>query len=124
MFVKMYKRILMEHLSPDDRQDRVFKALADPTRRTILALLGAESRTVSDLTARFDMSQPAVSQHLRVLRDCGLVSEHAEGRRRVYALEAAALAEARDWLDRNILFWTSRLENLGDHLRKKHGPKA
>jgi DNA-binding transcriptional ArsR family regulator len=114
----------MEQLSPDDRQDRIFKALADPTRRSILALLGAESRSVSDLTARFEMSQPAVSQHLRILRESGLVSERAEGRRRVYALEAAALAEARDWLDRHILFWTSRLENLGDHLRKQHGPKA
>jgi DNA-binding transcriptional ArsR family regulator len=107
-----------------DKEDRIFKALADPTRRAILSLLGEERRSVSDLTERFEMSQPAVSQHLKVLRESGLVSERAEGRRRVYALEAGALAEARDWLDRHIIFWTSRLENLGEHLRKKHGPKA
>ena len=111
-------------MGPHDRQDRVFKALSDPTRRSILALLGSESRSVSDLTARFEMSQPAISQHLRVLRESGLVSEQAEGRKRLYRLEAGPLAEARAWLDEHILFWTTRLENLGEHLRKKHGPKA
>lgn len=114
----------MELAPLDPRQDKVFKAIADPTRRSILALLGEENRSVSDLTGRFEMSQPAISQHLKVLRECGLVSERADGRRRLYALEAGPLAEARQWLDEHILFWTSRLDNLGAHLRKKHGAEA
>jgi DNA-binding transcriptional ArsR family regulator len=114
----------MEVAQFEQRRDRIFKALADPTRRSILALLGAETRSVSDLTERFEMSQPAISQHLKVLRDSGLVSEQADGRRRLYRLEAGPLAEARAWLDENILFWTTRLEGLGEHLRRKHVPKA
>ena len=104
-----------------DPKDRVFKALADPTRRSILGLLGEESRSVADLTRHFAISQPAVSQHLKVLRDSGLVSERAEGRRRLYRLEAEPLAEARAWLDEHVLFWAGGLEKLGEHLRRKHG---
>ena len=114
----------MEHGSADDRQDRVFKALADPTRRSILALLGEERRSVSDLTERFDMSQPAVSQHLKVLREAGLVTEHKAGRNRIYAFNAEPLRLAAAWLERHTDFWATRLDNLGRHLRERHGEDA
>jgi DNA-binding transcriptional ArsR family regulator len=105
-------------------EDAVFKAIADPTRRAIIGLLGEEQASVSELQRRFTISQPAVSQHLRVLREAGLVSERREGRRRIYELNAEPLALARLWLDRHTEFWASRLDNLGRHLRSNHGPDA
>jgi DNA-binding transcriptional ArsR family regulator len=105
-------------------QDRVFRALADPTRRGILTLLGEDPRSVGELKQGLAISQPAVSQHLKLLREAGLVSERREGRRRIYALDAEPLALARQWLDRHTDFWASRLDNLGAHLRRKHGPHA
>ena len=76
------------------------------------------------LTGRFEISQPAVSQHLKVLREAGLVSERKAGRRRIYALEAGPLALAAEWLERHMDFWASRFDNLGRHLREKHGKDA
>jgi DNA-binding transcriptional ArsR family regulator len=108
-------------MTPDAQQDQVFRALADPTRRAILDLLREESRSVRDLNAAFDMSQPAISQHLKVLRAAELVSERKAGRLRIYELNAEPLIEAQAWLDRHIAFWTARLERLGQHLRGKHG---
>lgn len=105
-------------------EDQVFKAIADPTRRAIIGLLGEERASVSELQGRFAISQPAISQHLRVLREAGLVSERREGRRRIYALNAEPLELARQWLDRHTEFWVSSLDNLGRHLRSKHGPDA
>ncbi|HEY3610937.1 MAG TPA: metalloregulator ArsR/SmtB family transcription factor, partial [Pseudonocardiaceae bacterium] len=69
----------------------VYAAIADPTRRRILDLLATEERSVTDLAAPFRMRRPAVSQHLRVLREAGLVSEHRSGRQRIYQLEPAGL---------------------------------
>jgi DNA-binding transcriptional ArsR family regulator len=105
-------------------EDHVFKAIADPTRRAIIALLGHDRASVSELQGRFTISQPAISQHLKVLREAGLVSERREGRRRIYELNAEPLELARLWLEQHTRFWTSRLEQLGDHLRSRHGPDA
>jgi len=104
-------------------QDRVFKAIADPTRRGMLDLLAQEEQSVSELTEHFSMSQPAISQHLRVLREAELVEERKDGRNRIYSINIGSLDVARQWLEAHTEFWAASLERLGSHLRKKHGPK-
>ena len=95
----------------------VYGAIADPTRRRLLDLLGKGERSAGELAARFDMSWPAVSQHLRVLRRAKLVRERREGRSRLYALDAAPLAEAcQPWIDEKVAFWRSRLNRLKRYL--------
>jgi DNA-binding transcriptional ArsR family regulator len=108
-------------MQPPDAQDAVFRALADPTRRRMLELLAAADRSVGELHGAFAMSQPAVSQHLRVLREAGLCAERREGRNRIYRLEPETLRSAQLWIADHIDFWTSRMDRLGDYLRKTHG---
>ena len=93
-------------------------ALADPTRRRIVELLAERERDVSELLAHFPISQPAVSRHLRVLRDHGLVRARPEAQRRVYSLDPAPLAELDDWLGRYRPFWAQRLDALEMELRR------
>jgi DNA-binding transcriptional ArsR family regulator len=81
-------------------------ALGDPTRRTIFELLGVGPRSVGDLAGELPVSRPAVSQHLKVLKDAGLVSESRVGTRRVYQVEPEAVAELRTYFDE---FWTQAL---------------
>ena len=102
---------------PPDR----FAALADGTRRHLLEQLATADRAVSELLADLDISQAAVSQHLRVLREAGLVTARKEGRNRYYRLRPAALTELRDWLDELERFWQERLAALGDYLREDPG---
>ena len=82
-----------------------FAALADPTRRHLLEQLATSDRAVTELMAGLAMSQPAVSQHLRVLRDAGLVTARKDGRHRYYQLRPAGLTELRDWIDQLERFW-------------------
>jgi DNA-binding transcriptional ArsR family regulator len=95
------------------------EALADPTRRTIVELLAAGERSAGELAAEFETSRPAVSRHLRVLREHGLVSAREHGRRRLYALEPAPLAELDEWLSHYRSFWTNRLDALDVELRRR-----
>jgi DNA-binding transcriptional ArsR family regulator len=99
------------------RPDR-FGALADGTRRHLLEQLAVRDRAVSELMTGLDISQAAVSQHLRVLREAGLVTARKQGRHRYYQLRPAALTELRDWLDELERFWQARLAALGDYLRE------
>jgi DNA-binding transcriptional ArsR family regulator len=99
---------------PADR----FAALADATRRHLLEQLARQDRTVAELMAGLDISQAAVSQHLRVLREAGLVAARREGRYRYYELRPAGLTDLRDWLDELERFWQARLKALGDYLRE------
>jgi DNA-binding transcriptional ArsR family regulator len=99
---------------PSDR----FAALADGTRRHLLEQLAVKDRAVGELVAGLDISQAAVSQHLRVLREAGLVTARRQGRNRYYRLRPAALTELRDWLDELERFWQARLAALGDYLRE------
>ena len=94
----------------------VFRAVADPTRRAVLDLLAEGDLAVKDLQPAFPISQPALSQHLRVLREAGLVSERRAGRLRIYRLEAEPLAGLRGWLERYERFWDERFARLGDVL--------
>jgi len=95
-------------------------ALADGTRRAIVASLAEGPRSVGELAAGFPVSRPAVSQHLRVLKDAGLVSEHQEGTRRIYQLNAVALAALRDQLD---TYWQRALTSYAEVVSNDaHGP--
>jgi len=105
-------------------EDAVFRALADPTRRALLSLLGEAPRRVAELTRHFELTQPAVSQHLAVLRKAGLVAETRAGRSRIYRLNADPLRLAAQWLEQHTDFWATRLDNLGRHLRERHGKDA
>jgi len=95
----------------------VFKALADPTRRALLDKLREGERPMMQLAAEFDMSAAAVSQHLKILREAGLVREQRQGRHRIYHLVAAPLREVADWVSYYEQFWRTGLEKLGEHLR-------
>ena len=92
--------------------DRMFAALADPTRRAILARLAAGDATVTELAAPFEMSQPAISKHLKVLERAGLVTRGRDAQRRPVRLEAAPLKAATDWLETYRAFWERRYRKL------------
>ncbi|MEV4670285.1 MULTISPECIES: ArsR/SmtB family transcription factor [Actinomadura] len=94
----------------------VFAALASPVRRELTALLLDGPRPVNDLAAHFTMSRPSVSEHLRVLREAGLVTEQRDGRRRVYRLEPGPLRELSEWLTPYERFWREKLSNLRELL--------
>jgi DNA-binding transcriptional ArsR family regulator len=101
----------------------VFVAVAEPTRRAILDLLAEGERPAGALVAAFpELTQPAVSRHLRVLLEVGLVEVRPEAQRRIYALRPDRLAEMDDWLGRYRRFWDHRLDALERHLDDIHGP--
>jgi DNA-binding transcriptional ArsR family regulator len=100
--------------------DRVFAALANPTRRDVLDLLLDGPRPVQEIAERFDMARPSVSEHLKVLRDAGLVSETKHGRQRLYAVEPDPLRDLQQWLAPYERFWRAKLASLGELLDARH----
>ena len=103
---------------------KALEVLADPTRRRIVELLAERERDAGEIASQFDVSRPAVSRHLRVLRETGLVRSRGEAQRRVYSLDAAPLAEIDAWLARYRGFWTQRLDALETELRRgRKGPR-
>lgn len=106
----------MPHRAKDLPIDHVLGALANPTRRDVLDLLLHGPRTVTDIAARFDMARPSVSEHLKVLRDTGLVTETKHGRHRYYAVNPEPLHELQEWLTPYERFWRERLVRLGEVL--------
>ena len=99
-------------------QPEVFAAISHPARRRMLDLLADGERPVNAIAANFEMSRPAVSQHLRILLDAGLVTEQRHGRERRYRLEAERLAPVRDWISHYERFWDDRFDRLRQHLKK------
>jgi DNA-binding transcriptional ArsR family regulator len=95
-----------------------FEILAEPTRRRVLDLLRDDDRTVGELVDALDMSQPAVSKHLRVLRDAGFVEARVDGPRRVYSLVPEPLGEVDAWLAPYRRFWRGKLAALQRHLAR------
>jgi len=94
-----------------------FEALADPTRRRIVELLARRDHTAGELVAEFDVSAPAISQHLNVLRAAGLVTTRARGQSRIQSLNSAGLDEIEAWLNRTHRFWSHRLDALERELK-------
>jgi DNA-binding transcriptional ArsR family regulator len=108
-----------------DRLDATFAALADPTRRAILARLATGDAHVSELAEPFDMSQPAISKHLKVLERAGLISRGRDAQRRPRRLDATPLADATKWLEHYRQFWEGsfrRLDALLDELTQRKRP--
>jgi DNA-binding transcriptional ArsR family regulator len=98
--------------TPPDHLDATFAALADPTRRAILARLASGEASVTELAEPFAMSQPAISKHLKVLERAGLISRGRDAQRRPCRLEATPLAEATEWLERYRQFWEASFQRL------------
>lgn len=115
-------------MSPD-RLSTTFAALADPTRRAILARLALGEVSVTELAEPFAMSLPAISKHLKVLENAGLITRGREAQWRPCRLEAGPLKDATDWLEEYRRFWEQSLDRLDDYLQelqkkeKKHGRK-
>jgi DNA-binding transcriptional ArsR family regulator len=105
----------------EERLDRTFAALADPTRRAILARLAAGEASVTELAAPFDMSLPAVSKHLKVLERAGLIARGRERQWRPARLEAGPLKEVADWTERYRRFWEERYDRLDEYLGELQG---
>ena len=99
-------------------QNRIFAALADPSRRAILESLTQGEAAVKDLTARFEISQPAVSQHLAALKDAGLVVGRREGRNVFYRVEPRGMKPLIDWIAYYQAFWLQHLDRLDQLLEK------
>ena len=99
-------------------EDDVFTAVAHPIRRQLLDLLAGGERPVGELAARFSVTRPAISQHLRVLRDAGLVAERRQGRERIYRLVPGPLQALDDWLAAYRSLWDDRLDRLEDYLQE------
>jgi DNA-binding transcriptional ArsR family regulator len=122
---------------PPDHLSATFAALADPTRRAILARLSLGEISVTELAEPFDMSLPAVTKHLKVLEKAGLITRGRHAQWRPCRLKAAPLREVSDWVEQYRRFWEEKLDRLGEYLKelqaeeaaaaspkeKKHGPK-
>ena len=112
-----------------DQISSTFSALADPTRRAILARLALGETSVTDLASPFEMSMPAISRHLKVLEKAGLIARGREAQWRPCKLKAEPLKEAADWLDEYRRFWDESFDRLGEYLQelqakeKKRGRK-
>jgi DNA-binding transcriptional ArsR family regulator len=96
---------------------QVLAALSDPTRQRIVEMLAARELSAGQIAAKFDMSAPAVSQHLKVLRDAKLVRVRADAQRRIYALDREGFEEMDEWLSRIRRFWSGKLDLLEQALR-------
>ena len=96
----------------------IFKVLADPTRRSVLERLASAEMTATELREGFAISQPAMSQHLAVLRGAGLISERRNGRYVNYRVESQGMAPLHEWLARYRAFWPGRIDDLKDLLKE------
>jgi DNA-binding transcriptional ArsR family regulator len=107
----------------------VFQAIADPNRRAILALLANQKLTLNGVADKFKISRPAVSKHVRILTECGLVEIHQQGRERYCEAKLNKLSEVTDWVEKYKQIWEERLDALENYLselqnkEKKHGRK-
>jgi DNA-binding transcriptional ArsR family regulator len=118
----VYYPSVMELTGYEQTLNATFAALADPTRRAILARLASGQASVAELAEPFEMSQPAISKHLKVLERAGLISSGHDAQRRPRRLEARPLAEANEWLENYRQFWEASFENLDallDELKAK-----
>jgi DNA-binding transcriptional ArsR family regulator len=114
---RLFNQMVQQQMTPD-RLDATFSALADPTRRAILARLASGETSVSELAEPFAMSLPAISKHLKVLQRAGLIERGREAQWRPCRLAAAPLKDASDWLEHYRRFWEESLDRLEEYLRE------
>ncbi len=105
-------------VSNTSQLDRLFFALADPTRRSILAKLRSGEASVLEISEPFDMSQPAISKHLKVLEDAGLISRHRRSKQRLCRLEARSLRPVCEWTGGFEQFWEDSFDRLDEYVQK------
>lgn len=101
----------------------VFQAISDPTRREIINLLAAETLNLNAVAEKFQISRPAISKHIKILTECGLIKIRTEGRERYCEARLETLAEVSEWTNRYRRFWTNKLDALELHLSKKENQK-
>jgi DNA-binding transcriptional ArsR family regulator len=101
----------------------VFQAIADPTRREIIQLLSKQSLNVNAVADNFDISRPAISRHVRILTECGLLVIRRQGRERFCQADLRKLKQVADWTERYREFWTKKLDALEDYLEKDRKKK-
>jgi DNA-binding transcriptional ArsR family regulator len=101
----------------------VFQAIADPTRREIISLLANQSLNLNAVAENFDISRPAISKHIRILTECGLVTVKQQGRERFCHAELQKLKQVSEWADKYRVFWTKKLDALEDFLEKEQSKK-
>ncbi|WP_142687227.1 ArsR/SmtB family transcription factor [Chitinophaga polysaccharea] len=101
----------------------VFQAIADPTRRQIIGLLAGSSLNLNAIADNFDISRPAVSKHIRILTECGLVTIRQDGRERVCSADLSRLKTVADWTIQYQQFWTQKLDALENYLGKTPKPR-
>jgi DNA-binding transcriptional ArsR family regulator len=104
--------------------ESVFEVIAEPNRRAILSLLGSSQQSVGEIERRLRMTQPAVSKHLRVLRDSGFVESTVDAQRRLYRLKPEPLQELDAWLAQFRRFWSAHVDALERHLDRIHPPTS
>jgi len=114
---RLYNQVVMD-MQQNDPLSTTFAALADPTRRAILARLAQGETSVKDLAAPFDMSQPAISKHLRVLEKAGLIEQGRQAQWRPRRLQAGPLREVADWVSQYRRHWEDSFERLDTYLRE------
>ena len=98
----------------------VFQAIADPTRRDIIGLIAHQSLNLNAVADNFDISRPAISKHIKILTQCGLLTIKKKGRDRYCEANFKKLNEVSDWVEQYRTFWTSKLDALGDFLEKEN----
>ncbi len=106
----------------ETRRD-VFQAMADPVRRDIIELLARKTLTVNEVADHFDISRPAISRHLKILEECGIVSVNKKGRIRYCRIEPKTLIPAFLWIDQYRSLWESRIDSLEDYLNQLQSKK-
>lgn len=116
IFVSIYLRKLMEA-----RRD-VFQAIADPTRRQIIGLIARQPLNLNAIAEKFDVSRPAISQHIKILAECGLIIIHQQGRERYCEAQMEKLDEVSEWVDKYRKMWEQKLDALGRFLDETYKP--
>lgn len=97
----------------------VFQAIADPTRRQIIGLLAGQERNLNAIAAHFEVSRPAISQHIKILAECGLIVVKQQGRERICTAQLEQLKEVQSWIEQYRVFWNARLDALTQLLEGK-----
>jgi DNA-binding transcriptional ArsR family regulator len=100
----------------------VFQAIADPNRRKIIQMIARQSLNLNAVAEKFEISRPAISKHIKILTECGLITIRKEGRERYCDANLRRLGEVSQWIEQYRVFWTAKLDALGDFLNKESPP--